>query len=131
MPLVMSEDGLIFALQLLIDETLTLHLYANNYTPVETSVVGDFTEATFSGYSGGVALSNWTAPAIVGGVATSAADPVDQTHNGGATSNTVYGFFVKNVAGDLVWAERDPSPVVMNAAGQIYRVYPVMGSDNV
>jgi hypothetical protein len=39
-------------------------------------------------------------------------------------TNDVYGYFVTNVAGDVVYAERDPSaPVAMNAGGKTYTVF--------
>jgi len=110
--------------KLLAADDYTLHLYKNNYTPVDGSVIGDFTEADFSGYSGGEDITGWSAAVIVAGRAESTGDPIDQTHNGGATGNTIYGFYVVDSGGNLCWAERDPNPFVINANGQIYRVEP-------
>lgn len=125
MSLKVPDAGLLRLLPVLTGETYTLHLYKNDYTPVSGSDTGNFSEATFKGYSGGVTLANWTTPTIVSGRAVSTPDPVDQTYNsaaGGDASNTIYGYYVKDGAGDLVWAERDPNPVVMDTNGQIYRV---------
>src|SRR5437867_6622616 len=49
------------------NEDLTLKLYKNNYTPVEGSVAGDFTEATFTGYAAvTLARGSWTVATVAG-----------------------------------------------------------------
>lgn len=51
-------------------EDLHCHLYKNNYTPIDTTTLADFTESTFAGY---VAIplvrTTFGAPALVGNVA--------------------------------------------------------------
>jgi len=97
----MLKDGLS------VDEDYTLKLYQNDYTPLAASVIGDFTEADFTGYtSKTLTRSGWNASAIVGGKA-EAEYGTTQTWTCGATGNTVYGYTVQGAtSGALLWAER-------------------------
>jgi hypothetical protein len=81
-----------------------LHLYSNNLTPSSTTVVGDVTEVTSGGYAA-ITLSSlsWTVATSGGGITT--ASYAEQTFNI-TTSATVYGYYITNVAGDLLWLER-------------------------
>ena len=81
-----------------------LHLYSNNLTPSSTTVVGDVTEVTSGGYSAITLTSlSWTVSTSGGGITT--ASYAEQTFNI-TTSATVYGYYITNVAGDLLWLER-------------------------
>jgi len=105
-------------------DAFTVHLYKNDYTPVDGSVDTDFTEADFSGYAGGISLSTHATPSTVAGRATTTWTPKIWTHNGGGTSNLVYGYFVLNSGGDVIWAERDPSaPRSMAVLGDAINVF--------
>jgi hypothetical protein len=98
----------------------TLHLYTNNYTPVTTSVIGNFTEATFTGYAP-VALSGWTSPGVTAHVASTTANPITFVATGAYQS--IYGWYVTDGAGDYVCGGRDPAaPVVMSATVNSYQV---------
>ena len=86
---------------------LTMKLYTNNYIPLDTSVAGDFTEAAGGGYAA-VTLSNasWT---VATGNDPSDAVYAQQTWTfTGALSGTatVYGYFVVDADGVLVFAEK-------------------------
>ena len=86
---------------------LTLKLYTNNYTPLDTSVAGDFTEAAGGGYAA-VTLTNgsWTI--------TPGNDPSDAvyaqqvwTFTGPLTGNTtIYGWFIVDADGVCWKAEK-------------------------
>jgi len=66
-------------------------LFQNNITVDEDTVFGDLTEATFSGYMS--VTPTWGTPAIDGaGKASMTATPVVFAHNGGGTSNTIFGY---------------------------------------
>lgn len=81
-----------------------LHLYSNNLTPSSTTVVGDVTEVASGGYAAvTLTSSSWTVATSVGGITT--ATYSEQTFNI-TTSSTVYGYYITNVAGDLLWLER-------------------------
>lgn len=89
-----------------IDEDKILHLYQNNLTLDESTVIGDFTECDFTGYTQ-VTLTNtsWSEAGIVDGVAYSwyGNDPLEYTCASG--SNMIYGYYVTNETGDLLWCE--------------------------
>jgi len=92
-----------------------LHLYKNNYTPVDTSVLGNFIEANFSGYN--FVTTAMGAAVEIGGKATST-DAAARlfTHNGGGTANSIYGYYVTDFAiTKVVWAERFAAPISMSA----------------
>jgi hypothetical protein len=81
-----------------------LHLYSNNLTPSSTTVIGDVTEVASGGYASvTLTSSSWTVATSVGGITT--ATYSEQTFNI-TTSSTIYGYYITNVAGDLLWLER-------------------------
>lgn len=128
MTLVVPNAIEIQALTALLTPGHTLRLYGNNYTPVETSVVGDFTEIVGGGYAAkALTFANW---GITGGDPTIAIYNASQnwTYTGPVNApGTVYGYFItKDSDGTLIYAERFPagslpfSPV----AGSVTRVLP-------
>jgi hypothetical protein len=123
-----SDDGIKnFLTDLIAGATfgaLRVRLFSNNYTPDNAMVIGSFTECTFAGYAA-VAPAGWTVPVVAAHLATSQANPVTFTITAG--TQNVYGYYVTNVAGTVVYfAERDPAaPVVLAAAGtNSYQVTP-------
>lgn len=99
-------------------------LFTNDYTPVASTVLADFAEATFPGYAR-QPLATWGAAVIVSDHSRQvAADCLfTLSTSGGPYSN--YGYFILDSAGDLLWAERDPNaPAVLSVAGDTYRVIP-------
>jgi len=89
-----------------VDESFTLHLYKNNYTPVATSAAGDFTVADFTGYTGKtLTRAGWAAASSVTGTGTIVYG-TPQTWTCGATGNTVYGVYILDASNALVWAEQ-------------------------
>ncbi len=88
------------------------HLYTNNYTPVHGTVIGDFTEAAFSGYAN-QALTSWSSPALDGSFhAFTTADPV-QFANTSGSGQVVYGYFLTDINGDLIGGEKYASPITI------------------
>lgn len=108
-----------------------IKLYKNDITPDEASELADFTEADFSGYAEQALVLDGTA-AIVGGKAQQDFDPAVFAHDGGATPNDLYGYFVVDSSEtDLLWAERYAgAPGVINTAGQTYTVVPQLTLDS-
>lgn len=106
-------------------DTWVMGLYTNNYTPLETSVIGDFTEATFGGYSR-VAVDAWGAAFwSSGGWAESDAALATFTATGAGLPVTVYGYFLLDAGGNVVGAERNPAGgVTLSTAGQVFPVWP-------
>lgn len=108
---------------------LTCKLYQNDVTPDKDTVIGDLTEATFSGYAP-VTITGWN----FGSVGLDAEDravtvgdnvPIF-THSGGATDNMIYGYYVVDNVGALMWVQRiDEAPVPIDAAGRFVGVNPL------
>lgn len=103
----------------------TLHLFQNDVTPTDTFSNASVTEATFSGYAS-VPLNSW-GDAFVNAANIGESDETLRTftHNGGGVGNTIYGYFIRDGAGDYVAGERNPAGgTVINAAAQVYPVWP-------
>lgn len=110
MALVVPDLGEIELLtKLLINTTDTedyiVRLYQNSYSPDNTTVVGDFTEADFTNYTAKtLARSDWASPTTVGTKAESST--TTQSWTCGTTGNTVYGYYVVgSTSGVCLWAE--------------------------
>jgi hypothetical protein len=103
-----------------------LHLFQNDHVPVVTDGDLSFTVATFSGYVP-ILLGPWSAAFINGlGKGEIDAGPAVFAHNGGATANIIYGAFVVDAAGHVVYAERFPAPQVMSAMPDTITYTPVV-----
>jgi len=86
--------------------TLTLRLFSNNATVSDTTSAADLTEVTSgNGYSA-IALtgSSWTANAT----GTNLSYP-SQTWTFTGPKGNIYGYYVTNSAGTVLWAEVFPS----------------------
>lgn len=105
--------------------TLRFKLYQNNYTPDANSIISSFTEATFDGYTF-LNETVWNASALDGsnrGV--SQGGTLTWTKSAGATGNNIYGYFVTDASGNLLWAERGPAaPYPMTTVGQTFQLGP-------
>lgn len=85
---------------------LTLKLFCNDVTPIDTHTAGSYTEASGGGYAAKT-LTNGSWTVTVGN------DPSDATYaqqtftfTGALTTNpTIYGYFVVDGDGTLIWAE--------------------------
>jgi hypothetical protein len=128
MAFVLPDVGeVIFLTRILTAENSRLHLYSNNYTPVEGSVIGGFTELVASGYAnialtGTVSSGTWAIATVSG---TSAASYPQQTYTLTA-SGTAYGYYLTNNANDaLLLAELfTDGPYVIPAGGGTIKVTP-------
>jgi len=88
-------------------KNLTLRLYTNDYTPVEGSTAGNFTEAAGGGYAAKTLTNGSWTQSQVGGIEQVAY--AEQTFNFTGPlsgSATVYGYFVTDADGVIVFAER-------------------------
>lgn len=107
---------------------VTYHLYKNDVTPDADTVIGDLTEANFSGYASHT-VTGWgyTSPGIdVDSRAVVLGDEnFTATHNGGGTNNDIYGYYVTDNSGGLLWAQRlDSPPIPVDANGKFVTVVP-------
>ena len=104
---------------------LTLDLYTNNYTPVDTSANANFTVAAGGGYAQKTLdHGNWTV--------TPGNDPSDAvyaqqtfTFTGNLTGNaSVYGYYVKDEDDSVIWAEEFASPFTPANNGDNIKITP-------
>ena len=131
MPLLLPEEGERELLDkmlrdaLSVDETYTIDLYVNDYTPVKGSTFANFTVASWAGYAAAVTTrANWAAASTAAGV-TSTTQPVQTWIAGGPTA-TVYGYLIRGTTSGVVqWAERIADSRVM-ASGDTFNLTPRM-----
>jgi hypothetical protein len=90
---------------------LTLKLFTNDYTPVEGTVVGDLTEAAGADYAAKtLTAGSWTCSSV-GGIATAVYAEQTWTFTGALTGpQTVYGYYVIDSTGALIFLQRVDSP---------------------
>lgn len=128
MTLVVPNVGEVRALEYYLEsEDLTLHLYSNNVIPGEADTVATYTEVAGGGYIlQTLDKDEWT---IVAGAPSAGTYnfTVDFDFTAVTTApGTIYGYYVKNAAGVLCWAERFPAGVVpfTPVAGSLIRFIP-------
>ena len=133
MALLVPDVGENLILEMMVNKTapqnLTLKLYQSNTTPAETDTAASYTEATFSGYSAATLTgASWGAAAS--GTITYGSQQTF-THNGGATSNSIYGYYVvQATSGTLLYAERDASaPFTLANNGDNVKITPTISAD--
>jgi hypothetical protein len=103
-----DQKGEILLLQYIVGmvnaDNPVLHLYANDVTPSDSTVIADLTEVAGStGYNAITLLSqNWTTTQS-GGVTTAVYS--EQTF-AFTTDATAYGYYVTNESNQLLWLER-------------------------
>lgn len=107
---------------------LNIHLFKSNITPDIDDEIADYTaiEANFSGYTDGV-LDTWTIPALdmSNEAFITHVNPLLWQHNGGATSNTIYGHYVTNNSNtELLWIEKYDTSKLMDDVADIITVIP-------
>jgi hypothetical protein len=119
-----GDEKILNVLRLANDPLATLRLFQNNHVPAVGDVNANYTEATFSGYAS-VALGTWN-PAFLNGSNQGEIDaaPATFTHNAGATTNLIYGAYVTDNAGDVIYAERFGAPISMALNGDTFTYTP-------
>lgn len=100
--------------------TSTIHLYSNDYFPTPESVVGDFTEPEWEGYSPyQLSPSDWTEPALNINGYWSMTTNSYVVINGSGEPHTLYGLFLRYPAnnGALTLACRFHEPIIIEDSG--------------
>jgi len=127
---VISDDGLAFnvvgILAALNGAPPKVKLYKNNLTPDRDTVLGDFTEADFSGYAAETS-STWAAIGTTAHLRGYGALGVTFNRGVGATDNDIYGYFITTADGaTLLWSERfSGGPYTLDTPGQSIVFSPV------
>lgn len=102
-------------------------LYQNDFTPRVSMLTTDIAACNFSGYAGLAPTFSWSVPAYSGGYASMTAHEIVWGHNGGPVGNFVYGYYVLDNTGELVWAERFcPAPMRVYRLGERVRMIPTL-----
>ena len=121
MAFIMPDEGELWLLEEIQTAAIlngqNLRLFKNNITPSSISVIGDFTEADYSGYAGVTTVSFASATEVSNKAQITDAAARGFTHNGGGTANTVYGYYYESGSGKLILAEAFSSPVTMASFG--------------
>lgn len=119
MALLVVNEGKVDILDLLnggnFPANVQIGLFKNNLVPDKDTVLADVTAANFSGYSSATPAFDPATLSTDKGVMVQ--NPAtDFMHNGGGTSNTIYGYYVwDNGAGVLLWIELiSPSQLMSN-----------------
>ena len=101
-------------------EDFILKTYKNNYTPVDGSTAGDFTESNFTGYSSvAIARSSLPDPTITSHVAITTRSAVPTFTCTAGAAQDMYGWYlVGAVSGDVVAAQRFDNPRNMAPGAQ-------------
>lgn len=104
----------------------SMGLFQNDITPNESTVIGDLTVATFTGYAP-VTLTTYALPYLIGNNQAAVNSPLASFRPASpfTVGNQVYGFFVLDTDGALLACGRFDDPVSMTDAGDflelIYR----------
>ena len=127
MALVLPDVGEVVLMNYILNKStpndVRMHLFTNNVTPAEDTVIGDLTEATQAGYAI-ISLPNgtWTVTttsSITTGVHTEVTFSFSE-------NATLYGYFITDGTDtNLLWLESfDTGPFVLGAGGGNVRVTP-------
>lgn len=109
-----------------------IRLFVNDITPTHDTVTGDFVEASFGGYASGDISGSGTISENGSDEATLTFPTFTNTATGSGLPQSVYGYYVTDVGGALLWAERDPTgPIVIAAVDDEVTVDAVVTLTNV
>lgn len=129
---VVVNNGEKVALDYLVGKTTTvrnliLRLFKSNTTPGESSVVGDLTEADFTGYSA-ITLTGASWSTSAGDPATGSYAEQTFTSSADQSAQSIYGYYLTRATdGDLIAAERfSNGPYVIANNGDTIKLTPTI-----
>lgn len=101
-----------------------LGLYRNDVTPDRATVLADLTEADWASY-GRLAMGGWTPATVVAHLGLIVQNPQVFVYDGTGGTMDIYGYFVVDNSGHLLWVQRDPSaPTTLSLSSPFYAVAP-------
>lgn len=122
----LADGTLVDQLQAYLDSlsgtSWSVHLFSNDYVPVPGTDNGNFTEATFPGYSpqplsaidfGPASVSDHIASSVSSSVLSFVADA------SGFSSETIYGYWITDTFSAYVLSERFAAPLTILPSGTI------------
>jgi hypothetical protein len=101
-----------------------MRLFQNNYVPSHATILTDLTVATFGGYVQ-QNLAGPTIGAALDGGGRAVITWIDLTFTRTSSpTNTIYGYYVIDETGRLLWVERFDTPVVVDTDGIFIKLTP-------
>lgn len=105
--------------------TLTVKLFTNDAVISDALVSTDFTEAAGGGYAAKTVAAGASAVSTVGGIVQAAVPQQVYEFTGPLTGNpSVYGYYVVDPSGTLVFADKAAGAYTPSSSGDIYAVTP-------
>ena len=137
MSLVVPNDSEVTMLRRMLNvnqtNTVLLRLYDNDLTPDPTTGLANITETTHTGYTAATLVNNaWVVATDAGGSATASYAEQTFTFSGAATGVDVFGYYVTDSAGVLLWVERfSSSPYAIPSAGGQIAITATISLENI
>jgi len=104
---------------------VSVHLYANDYTPNHESVLADFTEITYTGYAAQLVTAWATAYINANDQAQIVGSPtMIFSPTGTLVSGIAYGYYALDKNGNLVGAEQFPTPITLASPADAVTLVP-------
>ena len=120
----MPNEGEEDILDVILATTLVLRLFKNNFSPANSSVLSDFTEADFTGYS---AITLTGASWVTTQADPSTATYAQQAFTGTGTAQTVYGYYITRTSSGRVWYyQRFTTPLSIGSVTPAIRITPTL-----
>jgi hypothetical protein len=111
--------------------TCKVGLFRNDHVPQKKDTIGDYHAPIFPGYLGPQILYNFAPASPAGWRWQSYANELFWTQTGPVPMDLVYGYYVQDALGRLLWAERFcPNPIVMDQTGRQIRLSPQLMTTN-
>lgn len=98
------------------------HAFVNDFSPSPATVIGAFTECTTAGYSAEHVLNSGWVPVTSPSGTTRAVNSLFAWVLTDAV--TLYGYYVEDGSGNLLWSQRFDTPVVFGALGGTVTIEP-------
>lgn len=123
------DAGLLFWLSRMVDPSLVFHLYVNNVAPTKATVLGDFTEASWTNYASiSVGAASFVLNSVSAGhIGTTIAAPISFAESGAGT-DTAYGYYITEPTfGNLLAAGIFDGAPITKALGDLFMIVPIVG----
>lgn len=123
------DAGLLKLLDLIVANNLKLHIFVNNVTPSDSTVLGGLTEASWTGYAAQtLSAGSWVSLGVTGHIGTYVYPTCTFSNTGGSSQNA-YGWYITDNGGTILIAVGlfDGAPVSLPATTGTYSFIPTIG----